>query len=156
MTRNKAAETSAFVVTGGAAAAPAKASSLKPKTSRSRKATADMESPVPASSVEVASSTEVPLESKIRTSKPKTPRAKSTAVTHRHKKLEIAITPETLVEAQTLVAAPVAPVAMPAEPSGEEIAALAYSYYVERGYRDGDTAQDWFRAVNELRSRNAQ
>src|SRR5882757_1615436 len=104
MTRNKAAETSAFAVTGGAAAAPAKAPSLKTKSTRPRKATVAQESSVLAPAAEVASSPEVPLESKIRTSKPKTPRAKSTAVTHRHKKLEISITPETFVDAPTLVA----------------------------------------------------
>ena len=80
-------------------------------------------------------------------------------MTHRHKKLDIAIAPQTVVEDQTLVVAPVEPVAKAAapsyEPSGEEIAKLAYSYYVARGYQDGNQAEDWFRAVNELKSGQA-
>jgi hypothetical protein len=43
--------------------------------------------------------------------------------------------------------------AQPAEPSQEEIAKLAYSYYVARGYQPGNPAEDWFRAVTELRAR---
>jgi hypothetical protein len=38
-------------------------------------------------------------------------------------------------------------------PSREEIAALAYTYWVERGYADGDREQDWLRAETELRQR---
>ena len=34
-----------------------------------------------------------------------------------------------------------------------EIASLAYSYYVDRGYEQGDPIADWFRAENELRGR---
>ncbi len=36
-----------------------------------------------------------------------------------------------------------------------EVANLAYSYYVDRGYEPGDPVADWFRAENELRSRLA-
>lgn len=35
-------------------------------------------------------------------------------------------------------------------PSHEEISALAYSYWVERGYADGCPEQDWLRAESEL------
>ena len=144
--KNKAAENSAFATSSsGAAAVPAKASSLK--TSRSRKTTPKTESHEPAPIAgEVASAPEVPIESTTRTSKPQSPRAKSTAVTHRHKKLETApVAAELRVE--------VVPVAQPAEPTQEEVAKLAYSYYVARGYQPGNPSEDWFRAVTELRAR---
>jgi hypothetical protein len=35
-------------------------------------------------------------------------------------------------------------------PTSEQIAALAYSYWVERGYTDGSPQQDWLRAEAEL------
>jgi len=38
-------------------------------------------------------------------------------------------------------------------PSHEEIAKLAYSYWVERGYGDGSQHQDWLRAEQELKSK---
>ena len=93
---------------------------------------------------EVALSSDAQVDSITRTSKPTITRAKSTAVTHRHKKLEIAIAvPELRAE----------PVAVSVEPTNEEIAKLAYSYYVARGYQPGDQAQDWFRAVTELHAK---
>jgi Protein of unknown function (DUF2934) len=146
MTKNKAAETSAFATSSsGSAAAPAKALSLK--TSRSRNATPKAEAPVlsPATN-EVAQSLEVPIESTTRTSKLKTPRAKSTAVTHRHKKLE------TAPVANADLRVEIAP-AQAVEPRQEDVAKLAYSYYVARGYQPGNPAEDWFRAVTELRAR---
>jgi len=45
------------------------------------------------------------------------------------------------------VAAPVA------EPTEEEIARLAHSYWKARGFQGGSPDGDWQRAVNELRSR---
>ena len=39
------------------------------------------------------------------------------------------------------------------EPGNDEIAKLAYSYYVARGYQGGNQADDWFRAVSELRAK---
>jgi hypothetical protein len=39
------------------------------------------------------------------------------------------------------------------EPSHEEISALAYSYWADRGYADGCPEQDWLRAEAELRRR---
>jgi len=95
-------------------------------------------------------------EKKARSSTKKTTTA---AVTHRHKKQtqpesaaisDAAVTP---VSSETNVA-PVVPV-LAYEPSGEEVAKLAYSYYVARGYQAGDQAADWFRAINELKARHA-
>jgi hypothetical protein len=43
--------------------------------------------------------------------------------------------------------------AHPAEPTEHEIAELAYSYYVARGFEPGNPAEDWFRATAELRAR---
>jgi hypothetical protein len=40
-------------------------------------------------------------------------------------------------------------------PSREEIAAKAYSFWVERGMRGGSPEEDWLRAERELRSRTA-
>ena len=155
MTKNKALESSAFAASVGgssaAAAQPAKASPLK-KPFRSRKATPKSEAPT---SEEVALSPVAPLESGTRTAKPKATRAKSTAVTHRHKKLEIAPVAELetmRVENSPLVISINVP-AQPLEPSNEEIAKMAYSYYVARGYQPGNESDDWFRAVAELRAK---
>jgi len=38
-------------------------------------------------------------------------------------------------------------------PTNGEIAALAYSYWVTRGYRDGCPEEDWLRAERELHQR---
>ena len=37
-----------------------------------------------------------------------------------------------------------------------EIAELAYSYFVARGYQHGSQAEDWFRAERELRQRRVR
>lgn len=148
-------ESSAFATSsGGAAAAPAKALSLKPITSRTRKATPKAE----AAADPVALSQDAQVESTTRTTNPKPTRAKSTAVTHRHKKLETAAVPvpDLRVEISHLPLAvahvqQVEPTVF--EPSNDQVAALAYSYYVDRGYQDGNQADDWFRAVAELRAK---
>jgi hypothetical protein len=67
-------------------------------------------------------------------------------VTHRHKKLEIA---PVSIDLRTDAPAQV----QPAEPTQEDVAKLAYSYYVARGYQPGNQADDWFRAVTELSAR---
>ena|SRR5262249_15348554 len=41
------------------------------------------------------------------------------------------------------------------EPSREEIAALAYSYWESRGYQGGSQEEDWLRAEEQLRTRAA-
>ncbi len=43
------------------------------------------------------------------------------------------------------------PLAAPAyQPTHEDVAALAYSYWVARGYRGGTPEEDWLRAEREL------
>jgi hypothetical protein len=56
----------------------------------------------------------------------------------------------TATESQPAAVAPVC------EPSGVEIAQLAYSYWEARGCRGGSPEQDWLRAEQELRSRSAE
>ena len=48
---------------------------------------------------------------------------------------------------------PLQPVATTAvcQPSPDEIARLAYSYWAARGYAGGSSEQDWLRAERELR-----
>jgi len=41
------------------------------------------------------------------------------------------------------------------EPTREEIARLAFSYWEARGYQGGSADEDWLRAEQELRSRTA-
>ena len=149
MTKNKAKVESSFLAasSAGAAAATAKTSPLK-KTSRSSKATPQAEAPVR----EVALSPEAQIESKTRASKPTALPAKSTAVTHRHKKPEIAPVAELGLRVEISPASAPVP-SQRVEPANEEVAQLAYSYYVARGYQPGNQAEDWFRAVSELRAK---
>lgn len=60
--------------------------------------------------------------------------------------------PITATVVETVVAKPVSvePI-VSAEPSFEQIAALAYSYWVNRGYQGGSPEQDWLAAERELR-----
>jgi Protein of unknown function (DUF2934) len=75
-------------------------------------------------------------------------RSKSRA-THKH------------LSAVTVTAETSAPAAEPparntaSEPTFEEIATLAYSYWEARGYQGGSPEEDWLRAESELRSRTA-
>ena len=43
--------------------------------------------------------------------------------------------------------------AIPVANSHEAISKIAYRYFVGRGYRDGNAADDWFRAEREFYSR---
>ena len=62
------------------------------------------------------------------------------------------------VKRNTPVAAAEAPVTQPVPtellqeqiPSQQQIASLAYSYWVARGYQGGSPEQDWLRAEQEL------
>jgi hypothetical protein len=55
-----------------------------------------------------------------------------------------------------VVPAPVAPAAAPPVKtvSSEEIAKLAYCYWADRGYQDGDPLEDWARAEKVLLALN--
>jgi hypothetical protein len=44
-------------------------------------------------------------------------------------------------------------VSISAAPSSDEIAALAYRYFVESGYQQGNALDHWLRAETELRGR---
>jgi hypothetical protein len=55
--------------------------------------------------------------------------------------------------AATTAAATAEAVAAPYSPPREEIAALAYSYWVIRGYQGGCPEEDWLRAEQELHQR---
>ena len=80
---------------------------------------------------------------------PKTP-AKSTTTRHANapvaKKNPVAVTTPEIVaipaKAEPISAAPV-------ENADEAISKIAYGYFVARGYREGNQADDWFRAERE-------
>ena len=73
-------------------------------------------------------------------------RRKSTTAVH---KKHASTQPETVLAKPAPVPAPAAS----HEPTREEIALLAYSYWQARGYQNGDSAADWIRAEGELRAR---
>jgi hypothetical protein len=68
---------------------------------------------------------------------PKTAKPKVSAATHKAAPRKRAAMPE--------------PVAL--IPFEEEVRAVAYGYFVERGYTPGDATADWFRAEAEVRAR---
>lgn len=82
------------------------------------------------------------------TSKARAPRASAKAVTHKHKKTTLAALPAEPFTAGPVPSRPAAPVA---EPTHEDIARLAYSYWEARGCQGGSQDEDWLRAVAELR-----
>jgi hypothetical protein len=112
----------------------------KRATSSSKKAATTTEAPAPVSAEKKSRA------SSASTSKKK-PAVEAAAVTHRHKKQESAPPQESTVTLAALVT--------PYEPSHDEVAKLAYSYYEARGYQPGDPRTDWFRAVQELKARHA-
>lgn len=109
----------------------------------------------PAGSKKTAAEAKVPAsgDKKAASSRKKTA-VDAAAVTHRHaiKKQESASLEHPVTLSAAAAAAP-APVRY--EPSHDEVAKLAYSYYVARGYQPGDPNADWFRAVQELKARHA-
>src|SRR4051812_1895057 len=54
---------------------------------------------------------------------------------------------------ETAAAAPAPAATTPYVPVQNEIAALAYSYWIARGYQGGSSEEDWLRAETELRAR---
>ena len=99
------------------------------------------------------------------TSKPRTTRSSKTkktetaetgSVKHHHKAVS-AVTLDSgtdISETRTLAAAAGAgETAAGPQVTNEEIAKLAYIYWIERGYVDGGAEQDWLRAERELNAR---
>lgn len=76
-----------------------------------------------------------------------TPAADAGRAKHRTK----ASAPAPVVE--TPAVAPVAAPRTAASVSHDDIANLAYTYWIERGYAHGDPEQDWLRAERELTSK---
>ncbi len=46
-------------------------------------------------------------------------------------------------------------ISIPPQPTYEEVAKLAYSYWEARGYQGGTPEEDWLRAEEEIRARAA-
>jgi hypothetical protein len=69
------------------------------------------------------------------------PARRKTAVPHKTHPANVVT--ETLAE-------PVAPPVAAYKPTREDIAALAYSYWVARGFEAGSPEEDWLRAEHEL------
>lgn len=61
--------------------------------------------------------------------------------------------PETAVLAQPVAGAEDGDASLPAVPTNEEIARLAYSYWLARGRQGGSPEEDWLRAEKELSAR---
>jgi hypothetical protein len=57
---------------------------------------------------------------------------------------------ETHTKEQVAVAPPEAQLSPNAGPEAEELARLAYQYWLERGSLTGTPEEDWFRAVEEI------
>jgi hypothetical protein len=72
-------------------------------------------------------------------------RRKSAGSKRTARNVEVAETSEVVVVSEVPVAA------TSVEPSYDEIARLAYSYWEARGYTDGSQDEDWLRAEQALR-----
>lgn len=79
--------------------------------------------------------------------------ATSRRTTRSAKPVETPVTPTVDVEiAVPAAAAPVIVAPVIEQPAQEAIAALAYSYWIDRGCQGGSPEQDWLRAEQELRA----
>lgn len=84
---------------------------------------------------------------KASTAKPKTAAAAT------HKRTSTPQKSKVVAEVAEVVAEPVAfvpPVQTPRMPTHAEIAALAYSFWQQRGFQGGSPQEDWLRAEQEL------
>lgn len=72
-------------------------------------------------------------------------RAKST-VTRKHRNTAVTERSESGTTLSSAAAAPAS------DPTFEEIAQMAYSYWEARGYQGGSSEEDWLRAEQELRA----
>lgn len=79
------------------------------------------------------------------------PKAATTAAPHKHTRKSTK-TAEIAIEASAATAGSVqeVPQKAPLAVTREEIAKLAYSYWVARGYKGGSPEEDWLRAEREL------
>ena len=119
-------------------------------TRPSRKSTVEAASPEQSPAVESASTTRKSRSSQ----KPGklSGEAASTTAAKSHRKAPASRTKVPVVSSATAPASSAvsAPATQPKYPSHEEIARLAYHYWLERGGRHGDAEQDWLRAEREL------
>jgi hypothetical protein len=82
------------------------------------------------------------------------PVASKKVASKRHKKATPAVAEAEPLSEPSLsatVAAPTKAAKISLDPN--EVARLAYSYWVSRNYQHGSPVEDWFRAENELRQR---
>ena len=85
--------------------------------------------------------------------KPSAVRPSATRVTSaRHSKPAVSADP-VVIESVALDSKAV--IDTPQENPQEAIAKIAYGYWEARGYQDGNSADDWFRAESEYRQRSA-
>ncbi|MCU0246460.1 MAG: DUF2934 domain-containing protein [Bryobacter sp.] len=81
----------------------------------------------------------------------KAPRARKAAAPKTAKPKVSAATHKAAPRKRAVAVPAVEPVAL--IPFEEEVRAVAYGYFVERGYTPGDATADWFRAEAEVRAR---
>ena len=79
-------------------------------------------------------------------------RANKTTVTRKHRSATAAAVTSDNPLAASPVPAPEAEAPQTQQPTFEEIAQLAYSYWEARGYQGGSPEEDWLRAEHEIRS----
>ena len=104
----------------------------------------------PETEVSASPATESAAKSRKSAAKPK---AATTAASHRHTRKPVP-TPDVELEAPAVSAIATPNQETKQKPvrvvSHEEIARLAYSYWVARGYQGGSQEEDWLRAEREL------
>ena len=71
----------------------------------------------------------------------------------KEKKAKAPAKPRKTAAKKAEVAAVVTPIDQPRVVSHEEVARLAHRFWAERGHQHGNSAEDWFRAEQELRGK---